>query len=918
MVDADRRRLEQDLSNLQPQWDDRPTQAAADTLLNVLFGWLQSKYNEIQQLTARMDETRLQPEDLSGSDNEEESMSSIYKQKYERAIRDLDSTKRRLQQQHEEEMEQQFMMKKATDKKLCEALEDLDEERKVASQWKRKAQKLTSEMQDLRLSLEEQMVRNAELEKRQRKFDSELVASQEELRKEVAARERLEREREAYAGVKYSLEQELQVTQLKRGRQEVERKLAEAEEELEEQAGQVTMLEQAKLRLEMTLEKCRQEFRRDLANKEDEIDDLRATYMKKMKNMEAQLEAEQEERHQLARQRHELERRISELQEALASRQQSAGNRETVQRLRRDLKCTRALLADAQLMLERSRSGDPASKTLIRQLRNQVEDAEMARSAALKSRQGTQQELEELQAQLEDISRTKQEAESPSDSASTGEDQPSLPAGGGRGGAGCLDQQTPAPSYSSSVLDLQRPTNVVFVCVVSSIYKQKYERAIRDLDSTKRRLQQQHEEEMEQQFMMKKATDKKLCEALEDLDEERKVASQWKRKAQKLTSEMQDLRLSLEEQMVRNAELEKRQRKFDSELVASQEELRKEVAARKGWKGRGRPMQGVKYSLEQELQVTQLKRGRQEVERKLAEAEEELEEQAGQVTMLEQAKLRLEMTLEKCRQEFRRDLANKEDEIDDLRATYMKKMKNMEAQLEAEQEERHQLARQRHELERRISELQEALASRQQSAGNRETVQRLRRDLKCTRALLADAQLMLERSRSGDPASKTLIRQLRNQVEDAEMARSAALKSRQGTQQELEELQAQLEDISRTKQEAECRVTQLARERTSLLSQLEEAEEELVALTNKHRAVLQQLSLWLRLAVQAQITKLKEQGERSREESEACRAREQAAKDVVRHLQRQLREAKEELAIALGKETEYQHKLQQLYSWYRP
>ncbi|UYV77356.1 MYO18B [Cordylochernes scorpioides] len=512
-----------------------------------------------------------------------------------------------------------------------------------------------------------------------------------------------------------------------------------------------------------------------------------------------------------------------------------------------------------------------------------------------------------------------------------------------------------------------------------------------------------------------------LCEALEDLDEERKVASQWKRKAQKLTSEMQDLRLSLEEQMVRNAELEKRQRKFDSELVASQEELRKEVAARERLEREREAYAGVKYSLEQELQatkqdlstymekvalltremdeltlssqgeeevllfqVTQLKRGRQEVERKLAEAEEELEEQAGQVTMLEQAKLRLEMTLEKCRQEFRRDLANKEDEIDDLRATYMKKMilvkdaqkfqrtdenvqkitdlikenprttlleleqdtgiskttigrivtedlklkktpakfiprfltneqklcrlatcedmmemtrtdpewkdkiitgdetwmKNMEAQLEAEQEERHQLARQRHELERRISELQEALASRQQSAGNRETVQRLRRDLKCTRALLADAQLMLERSRSGDPASKTLIRQLRNQVEDAEMARSAALKSRQGTQQELEELQAQLEDISRTKQEAESRVTQLARERTSLLSQLEEAEEELVALTNKHRAVLQQAMIIMLAAEQGRMALQAQQVEELEMERQSLR--DQLAEAAVR------------------------------------
>ena len=53
---------------------------------------------------------------------------------------------------------------------LAEALEDVEEERQVANQWKRKAQKLGSELQDLRLMLEEQMARNGELEKKQRRY----------------------------------------------------------------------------------------------------------------------------------------------------------------------------------------------------------------------------------------------------------------------------------------------------------------------------------------------------------------------------------------------------------------------------------------------------------------------------------------------------------------------------------------------------------------------------------------------------------------------------------------------------------------------------------------------------------------------------------------------------------------------------
>lgn len=55
--------------------------------------------------------------------------------------------------------------------------------------------------------------------------------------------------------------------------------------------------------------------------------------------------------------------------------------------------------------------------------------------------------------------------------------------------------------------------NYIILCFVlanSSLYKQKYERAVRDMEIMKRRIQQQHEEEMEQRAMLKKASDKRV------------------------------------------------------------------------------------------------------------------------------------------------------------------------------------------------------------------------------------------------------------------------------------------------------------------------------------------------------------------------------------------------------------------------
>lgn len=53
--------------------------------------------------------------------------------------------------------------------KLSDAYEEVEEQRQVVGQWKRKVQKLTSEMNDLRLLLEKQNSRNDMLEKKQRK-----------------------------------------------------------------------------------------------------------------------------------------------------------------------------------------------------------------------------------------------------------------------------------------------------------------------------------------------------------------------------------------------------------------------------------------------------------------------------------------------------------------------------------------------------------------------------------------------------------------------------------------------------------------------------------------------------------------------------------------------------------------------------
>ncbi|XP_050097140.1 uncharacterized protein LOC126578527 isoform X4 [Anopheles aquasalis] len=402
-------------------------------------------------------------------------------------------------------------------------------------------------------------------------------------------------------------------------------------------------------------------------------------------------------------------------------------------------------------------------------------------------------------------------------------------------------------------------------------YRQRYERVARELEFTKKRLQTQHEHDLEQLVGLKKQLEKKLADAYEQVEEQRSVVAQWKRKAQKMTNEMNDLRLLYEEQSSRNNVLEKRQRKFDAECQTFQDSARQERQAKERLAREKDVLVAEKCKLEQDLsdvrlelelkeekntalqteldemmfgggteeEIAQLKRQKLELDRRCKEQDEELDEMAGQIQLLEQAKLRLEMSLETTRKEARKEAQQRDDEMEEIRGASYKKVKSLECQLEQEHEERTLLLREKHELERRLSSLEDQ--DRAERAAEEATMQKLKRDNRKYRALLRDAQSQLERAK-GDSAGKALVRQLRNQLEDAESARAVAVKARQTLEVELQDAQMLIEETSRARNEAEDKASVALRDRTELQGQLDENEEELAELMKKYSAMVKQLS----------------------------------------------------------------------------
>ncbi|XP_077064516.1 myosin-XVIIIa isoform X10 [Siphateles boraxobius] len=415
---SERLRLEKDMKDLQAKFD-----AMKKQMESMEMEVMEARLIRASELNGEMDD-----DDTGGE----------WRLKYERAIREIEFTKKRLQQEFDDKLEVEQQNKRQLERKLTDLQADNEEVQRVAQQLKKKCQRLTAELQDTKLHLEGQQSRNHDLEKKQRKFDSEQTQAQEEVQREKSQREKLSREKDMLTGEVFSLRQQLEdkdleicavnlkleqlevelqdqnsqdskdeasLAKIKKQLRDLEAKVKDQEEELDEQAGTIQMLEQAKLRLEMEMERLRQTHSKEIESKDDEVEDIRQSCSKKLKQMEVQLEEEYEEKQKVLRERRDMEAKLMSAQEQVSHR-----DVETEKRLRKDLKRTKALLADAQIMLDHLKNNAP-SKREIAQLKNQLEESEFTCAVSVKARKSMEVEIEDLHVQMDDISKSKQALE---------------------------------------------------------------------------------------------------------------------------------------------------------------------------------------------------------------------------------------------------------------------------------------------------------------------------------------------------------------------------------------------------------------------------------------------------------------------------------------------------------------------------
>ncbi|XP_074045202.1 unconventional myosin-XVIIIa isoform X6 [Macrotis lagotis] len=441
-------------------------------------------------------------------------------------------------------------------------------------------------------------------------------------------------------------------------------------------------------------------------------------------------------------------------------------------------------------------------------------------------------------------------------------------------------------------------------------WRLKYERAVREVDFTKKRLQQEFEDKLEVEQQNKRQLERKLVDLQADSDESQRTHQQLKKKCQRLTAELQDTRLHLEGQQVRNHELEKKQRRFDSELSQAHEETQREKLQREKLHREKDALLAEVFSLKQQMEekdmdiagftqkvvsleaelqdissqeskdeasLAKIKKQLRDLEAKTKDQEEELDEQAGTIQMLEQAKLRLEMEMERTRQTHAKEIEGRDEEVEEARQSCQKKLKQMETQLEEEYEDKQKVLREKRDLESKLTALSDQVSQR-----DLESEKRLRKDLKRTKALLADAQIMLDHLKNNAP-SKREIAQLKNQLEESEFTCAAAVKARKAMEVEIEDLHLQIDDISKAKTGLEEQVSRLQREKNEIQGRLEEDQEDMNELMKKHKAAVAQASRDL-----AQMNDLQIQLEEANKEKQELQEKMQALQSQVEFLEQSM------------------------------
>ncbi|EHB08437.1 Myosin-XVIIIb [Heterocephalus glaber] len=420
---------------------------------------------------------------------------------------------------------------------------------------------------------------------------------------------------------------------------------------------------------------------------------------------------------------------------------------------------------------------------------------------------------------------------------------------------------------------------------------------------------QQSEERLDSELTSRKELEQKLGELQSAYEEAKKTAHQLKRKSHRLTWDLEDTRVLLETQQSQNHELEKKQKKFDMQLAQALGESVFERSLREKAIQESSSMRWELGQLQEQLEqkeqetlrlkqeVEMLQKHKQELlaspslgasgvaslkerlwklESSAQEHEKVQNQQENTIKQLEQLRQRFELEIERMKQMHQKDREDQEEELEDVRQSCQKRLRQLEMQLEQEYEEKQMVLHEKQDLEGLIGSLCDQIGHR-----DFDVEKRLRRDLRRTHALLSDVQLLLVTVDDGKTSvSKEELEKVHSQLKQSEAKCEDALKTQKALTLDLESMHSELENMTRSKSLVDEQLYRLQFERADLLKHIDEDQDDLNDLMQKHKDLIAQSAADI-----GQIQELQLQLEEAKKEKHKLQEQLQVAQMRIEYLE---------------------------------
>ncbi|XP_040856269.1 myosin-4 [Ochotona curzoniae] len=800
---------------------------------------LQAEEDKVNTLTKAKTKLEQQVDDLEGSLEQEKKLRM-----------DLERAKRKLE--GDLKLAQESTMDIENDK------QQLDE----------KLKKKEFEMSNLQSKIEDEQALGMQLQKKIKELQARIEELEEEIEAERASRAKAEKQRS-----------------------DLSRELEEISERLEEAGGATSAQIEMNKKREAEFQKMRRDLEEATLQHEATAAALRKKHADSVAELGEQIDNLQRVKQKLEKEKSELKMEIDDLASNMETVSKAKGNLEKMCRTLEDqLSEVKTKEEEQQRLINELSAQKARLHTESGEFSRQLDEKDAMVSQLSRGKQAFTQQIEELKRQLEEETKAKNALAHALQSA--------------RHDCDLLREQYEEEQEAKA--ELQRAMSKANSEVAQ--WRTKYE-----TDAIQRT------EELEE-------AKKKLAQRLQDAEEHveavnSKCASLEKTK-QRLQNEVEDLMIDVERSNAACAALDKKQRNFDkvlaewkhkyeetqAELEASQKESRSlstEVfKVKNAYEESLDHLETLKRenkNLQQEISdlteqiaesgkhIHELEKVKKQIDQEKSELQAALEEAEGSLEHEEGKILRIQLELNQVKSEIDRKIAEKDEEIDQLKRNHLRVVESMQSTLDAEIRSRNDALRIKKKMEGDLNEMEIQL-----NHANRQAAEAIR-NLRNTQGILKDTQLHLDDAVRGQDDLKEQL---------AMVERRANL-----MQAEIEELRASLEQTERSRRVAEQelldaseRVQLLHTQNTSLINTKKKLETDISQIQGEMEDIVQEARNAEEKAKKA-ITDAAMMAEELKKEQNTSAHLERMKKNLeqtVKDLQHRLDEA-EQLALKGGK-----------------